>query len=109
MAKKEKLPVPNVSPEMKDQAVEICKIEATMRKKVEELIPQFEEMPAAQLVTSTQGEPVWKPNPAIQEIRALFLDYCKVVKMRQDILAIKTAPAEVASITAFREKLRIAK
>ena len=51
-----------------------------MRKWIEEQIPVYEQMPAAQTMTTTQGERVLKANPALQEIRAAFRDYCYVVK-----------------------------
>lgn len=101
--------VANIDPNMRDQAVTVCKIEKAMRTKVKELIPIFKKMPAAQSVTNTQGEKVLKNNPAMQEIRATFRDYCTIVKVQQDILANKVAPVEVTSISALRNKLKIAK
>jgi len=65
---------------MTDQENTIKKIEKTMRKWIEEQIPVYEQMPAAQTMTTTQGERVLKANPALQEIRAAFRDYCYVVK-----------------------------
>lgn len=109
MTKAEKLMTQNLDPNMRDQAVTVCKIEKAMRKKVKEQIPIFEKMPAAQTVTSTRGEKVLKGNPAMQEIRAMFRDYCTIVKVQQDILANRVAPVEVTSISALRSKLKIAK
>lgn len=99
----------NVSADMQEQAATICKIEEAMRSKVDEMIETYGDMPATQVVTSTQGEQVTKANPAMQEIRATFRDYCAIVKARQDILGSKSTPAEVTSINALRAKLKIAK
>lgn len=55
-------------------------IEKTMRSWIERQLPIYEAMDAGQVMTTTQGEQVWKANPAIQEIRANFRDYCYVVK-----------------------------
>ena len=58
----------------------IQKIEQTMRSWIEKQLPIYEEMEPGQKMTTTQGETVWKANPAIQEIRANFRDYCYVAK-----------------------------
>jgi hypothetical protein len=106
MTKAEKAMLSGVDPVMKDQAVTVCRIERAFRAKVKELIPIFKEAEATQTVTNTQGEKVLKSNPAMQEIRATFRDYCTIVKVQQDILASKTAPVEMTSISALRSKLR---
>lgn len=108
MTKAEKQMVQNIDQNMKDQVVTICKIEKAMRKKVKEQIPIFEELEASQTVTNTQGEKVLKSNPAVQEIRAMFRDYCSIVKVQQDILANKAAPVEIKSINDLRNKIKIA-
>lgn len=51
-----------------------------MRDWIAKNLPLYEEMAPGQEVTSTQGEKVWKANPAMSEIRANFRDYCYVVK-----------------------------
>lgn len=65
---------------MTEQEKTINKIEKTMRRWIEEQIPVYEKMPAAQTMTTTQGERVLKANPATAEIRAAFRDYCYVIK-----------------------------
>ena len=109
MAKVDMQAVEALDPAIRDQALTVGEIERTMRRKVEELIPIFEAAPAAQEVTNCQGDKVLKQNPEIQEIRALFKDYCAVVKVQKEILGTKTTPAEVTSINALRQKLKIAK
>lgn len=109
MTRAEKAMVEGIDPTMRDQAVTVCKIEKAMRSKVKTLIPVFKESEATQLVTNTQGEKVLKSNPAMQEIRATFRDYCTIVKVQQDILANRAAPVQVANVSAIRQKLKIAK
>lgn len=109
MTKQERAMVENLDDNLKEQAVIVCKIEKAMRSKVKSLIPVYKEMPVAQTVTSTQGEEVLKGNPAMQEIRATFRDYCTIVKVQQDFLANRAAPVEVANIDSIRKKLKIAK
>lgn len=94
---------------MKDQATAIDEIEKAMRSKIEELIPIYKDMPAAQTVTSTQGDQVIKANPAMQEIRATFRDYCTIVKAQKELTDQEQGPAEITSINALRAKLKIAK
>ena len=109
MTQAEKKMLENIDPNMKDQAATVCRIEKAMRAKVKELIPIYKERPAAQSVTSTQGEQVLKGNPAMQEIRATFRDYCSIVKVQQDFLANRASTVEVTPISAIRNKLKIAK
>lgn len=99
----------NVDKSIEKQYGTVCAIEQAMRKKVEEQLPIFEDMQAAQPVTTTQGEKVLKANPAMQELRALFRDYAAIVKFQQDIAKNNPAPVEVSSLEDFRSKLKAAK
>ena len=65
---------------MDEQSRTLNNIEKTMRSWIERQLPIYAEMDAGQIMTTTQGEQVYKVNPAIQEIRANFRDYCYVVK-----------------------------
>lgn len=94
---------------MKKQADTIGKIEEAMRLQIEKQIPVFEELEAAQLMKTTQGETVLKANPAMQEIRALFKDYCYVAKVQQELIGDNADPEKVKSINDFRAKYKIAK
>ena len=94
---------------MKKQADTIGKIEEAMRLQIEKQIPVFEELEAAQLMNTTQGETVLKANPAMQEIRALFKDYCYVAKVQQELTGDNADPEKVKSINDFRAKYKIAK
>lgn len=69
---------------MTKQERTIASIEQAMRKWIEEQIPIYEQMPAAQTMTTTKGEKVLKANPAVQEIRQAFKDYCYVVKVQTE-------------------------
>ena len=94
---------------MKKQADTIGKIEEAMRLQIEKQIPVFEELEAAQMMKTTQGETVLKANPAMQEIRALFKDYCYVAKVQQELAGDNADPEKVKSINDFRAKYKIAK
>lgn len=109
MTKAERNLTANVDPALKNQAVTVCKIEKAMRDKVNNLIPLLDETPITQIVTSTQGEPVIKSNPAMAEIRATFRDYCAVVKVQTEMLGSKATAAQVSAVDSIREKLRIVK
>ena len=56
------------------------KIEKTMREWIDNQLPLYSEMQPGQQMTTTQGEVVWKANPAMAEIRANIRDYCYVLK-----------------------------
>ncbi len=90
---------------MTEQEKTISKIEQTMRSWIEEQIPVYEQMPAAQTMTTTQGERVLKANPATQEIRAAFKDYCYVVKTMQDLS--KAEIPEKTSIEELRKRFKV--
>lgn len=109
MTKAERNLIANVDPAMKNQAVTVCKIEKAMRDKVNSLIPVLSKTSITQIVISTQGEPVIKGNPAMVEIRAIFRDYCAIVKAQAALLGGKATPAQVSTVDSIREKLRIVK
>lgn len=92
---------------MTEQEKTIKKIETVMRTWIEEQIPIYEKMPAAQQQTTVQGERVLKANPATQEIRAAFKDYCYVVKTMRDLAGEEEV--EVDSIDELKRKFKIAK
>lgn len=83
----------------------IARIEETMRKWIETQMPIYEKLPPAQQMTTTQGEKVLKANPALQEIRSAFKDYCYVVKVQKEIK--EEEPAEVSSLEELKKKFRV--
>ena len=94
---------------MTEQEKTINKIEKTMRTWIENQLPVYEQMPAAQTMTTTQGERVLKANPATAEIRAAFKDYCYVVKTQKELGNGVADPEKIKSISDFRAKYKIAK
>lgn len=92
---------------MTKQDETISKIEQTMRSWIESNLERYKDEPAAFEATNTQGEKVNKANPATQEIRAAFKDYCYVVKTMRDLAGEEEA--EVDSIADIRRKFKVAK
>ena len=92
---------------MTKQDETISKIEQTMRSWIENNLERYKDEPASFEATNTQGEKVNKANPATQEIRAAFKDYCYVVKTMRDLAGEEEA--EVDSIADIRRKFKVAK
>lgn len=79
---------------MTEQEKTISAIEKTMREWIQQQLPIYEKLPAAQTMTTTQGEKVLKNNPATQEIRAAFKDYCYVVKVMEEMTGEQPAESK---------------
>jgi hypothetical protein len=92
---------------MDKQTETISKIEKTMRSWIEDNLEIYKSEPPAYEATSTQGELIKKANPATQEIRAAFKDYCYVVKTMRDLTG--NEEVEVDGIEELRKKFKIAK
>lgn len=92
---------------MTDQEKTISAIEQTMRKWIEEKLETYAETPECQILTTAQGERAIKANPAAQEIRAAFKDYCYVVKTQKELMGEENV--DVSSIDELRKKFKIAK
>lgn len=90
---------------MTDQEKTIAKIEQTMRSWIENNLSVYEQMPAAQTMTSTQGEKVLKANPATQEIRAAFKDYCYVVKTQRELS--NNEVSDTSAIDDLRKRFKV--
>ena len=78
-----------------------------MRAWIEQHLEVYKTMPDSQILTTAQGEQAIKANPAAQEIRAAFKDYCYVVKTMRDLTGNEEAEAD--SIEELRKKFKIAK
>lgn len=91
---------------MTEQEKTINKIEETMRAWIENQLPVYEQMPAAQTMTTTQGERVLKANPATAEIRAAFKDYCYVVKTQRE-LSDGDNTSDASAIEDLRKKFKV--
>ena len=92
---------------MTAQEKTISAIEKTMRKWIEGKLETYSTMSECQVLTTSQGEQAIKANPAAQEIRATFKDYCYVVKTMRE-LAGSNSEVEVDSIEELRKKFQIA-
>ena len=90
---------------MTEQEKTISKIEQAMRSWIESQLPIYEEAPAAQTVTTTQGERVQKANPVTQEIRATFKDYCYVVKTQKELINNDTT--DTSAIDDLRKRFKV--
>lgn len=77
-----------------------------MQKKIAGILPEFETMPLSQRCTSTQGEEVEKVNPALQEARALFRDFCFIAEKEMNWSGEAVEDSKVEDI---RARFRIAK
>lgn len=91
---------------MTAQEKTINKIEETMRAWIENQLPVYEQMPAAQTMITTQGERVLKANPATAEIRAAFKDYCYVVKTQRE-LSDGDNTSDASVIEDLRKKFKV--
>ena len=89
---------------MKESKETIVEIRKAMQRKVEDILPEFDEMELSQTVRSTQGELVEKANPAIQEARALFRDFCAIVRAENEIAGTE---AEVDNLESLRNKFKV--
>lgn len=90
---------------MTDQEKTINKIEETMRAWIEGQLSVYEQMPAAQTMTTTQGERVLKANPATAEIRAAFKDYCYVVRTQRELS--DSSEVNTTAIDDLRRKFKV--
>lgn len=90
---------------MTEQEKTISKIEQTMRTWIESQLSVYEQMPAAQTMTTTQGERVLKANPATAEIRAAFKDYCYVVKTQKELN--DSSEVNTTAIDDLRRKFKV--
>ena len=93
---------------MTEQEKTVAEIEEAMREWIKKQLPIYEKLPAAQTMTTVQGEKVLKANPASQEIRAAFKDYCYVVKVQKE-LSSGEMPGDLPSIEDLRKKFKIVK
>ena len=91
---------------MTDQEKTIAAIERTMREWIEGQLPIYEQLPAAQTMTTTQGEKVLKANPATQEIRAAFKDYCYVVKTMRELSDSDDIPM-TSNLEELRKRFKV--
>lgn len=97
--------------DMKGKSVQkqtVDKIEQAMRAWIEDHLAAYGKMAESQILTTAQGEPAIKANPAVAEIRATFKDYCYIVKVQNE-LSDADEPGEQTSIDDLRKRFKIAK
>ena len=70
----------SVNKDIKAQAVTLAKAVLALQDKIENQIPNYKDLPLAQVLTTTQGEQALKSNPALQEFRATVRDYASALK-----------------------------
>lgn len=108
MTKAEKI-CAGVTADLKEQAVTLAEAVFALQRKIEQTMPDYDGMPLAQVLTTTQGEKALKNNPALQEFRGTVRDYASALKSLQDILDNNKAPAEVTQLDDIRARLKVAK
>lgn len=99
----------NVSADIKPQAVTLANAVVAMQEKIDQQIPIYKQMPLAQQVTVGTGERMLRQNPAVQEFRAMVRDYAQALVNLQNLVEANEAHENVASLDAFRERLRAVK
>lgn len=80
----------------------------SMQKKLEDNEKKFLEEPLRVWVENANGIDVPKPNPFVQEYRALVRDFSAAIKAYKEITA-ETENAEVSSLDSIRARFKVAK
>ena len=80
----------------------------SMQKKLEDNEKRFLEEPLRVWVENANGIDVPKPNPFVQEYRALVRDFSAAIKAYKEITA-ETENAEVSSLDSIRARFKVAK
>ena len=91
---------------MKEPKQTVKDIRLAMQRKIEDILPEFERMPLSQRCTSTQGEEVDKVNPALQEARALFRDFCFIAEKEMNWTGEEVTDNKIEDI---RARFKVAK
>ena len=76
----------DVPPEIRPEVRTLAKAVKVLKKKVETQMPIYNDLPLAQLLTTTQGEKALKANPAAQEYRATVREYAQALSNLQSII-----------------------
>jgi len=96
-----------VDEDLRPQVVTLARAVAALQEKIEQQTDLYRRVPLSQLVTTMQGEQVYKANPIVQEFRATVRDYAASLKNLQDILESCSAPAEISPLDDLRGKFKI--
>lgn len=80
----------------------------SMQKKLEDNEKRFQDEPLRVWVENANGIGVPKPNPFVQEYRALVRDFSAALKAYKEITGEKDT-AEVSSLDSIRSRFKVAK
>ena len=80
----------------------------SMQKKLEDNEKRIQEEPLRVWVENANGIDVPKPNPFVQEYRALVRDFSAALKAYKEITGEKDT-AEVSSLDSIRSRFKVAK
>ncbi len=92
----------------KESPETLLKAILSMQKKLEDNEKRFLEEPLRMWVENTNGVDVPKPNPFVQEYRALVRDFAAALKAYKEITGEKNTP-EVSSLDDIRARFKVAK
>ena len=93
----------NVSPEMRPEVVTLARAVKALQKKIKEQLPVYNDLPLAQILTTTQGEKALKPNPAAQEFRATVREYAQALNNLHEILDKYSDKQNKTNVTSISE------
>lgn len=80
----------------------------SLQKKLEENEERFQEEPLRVWVENSNGTEVPKPNPFVQEYRAMIRDFAAALKAYKDITGEQES-AQVSSLESLRSRFKVAK
>lgn len=84
----------NVPPEIRQEVETLARAVESLQKKILEQMPVYEDLPLAQMVTTTQGEKALKANPALSEYRATVRDYAQTLAKLDSIIDKQSASSD---------------
>lgn len=101
--------VKNVNGQLKPQALTLARAVLAMQAKIEQQIPEYENMALAQQVTVGTGETVLRQNPAIQEFRATVRDYSQALNNLTNMIKDAPQEAKTSDLSSIRNMIKVAK
>ena len=80
----------------------------SLQKKLEDNEERFQKEPLRVWVENSNGAEVPKPNPFVQEYRAMVRDFAAALKAYKDITGEQES-AQVSSLESLRSRFKVAK
>lgn len=80
----------------------------SLQKKLEDNADQFQREPLRVWVENSNGVEVPKPNPFVQEYRAMVRDFAAAIKAYTEITG-KKDETQVSSLESLRSRFKVAK